>query len=74
MTEVTIPPSHRWIPKGMAVEYLKKASTDVVGVAMPQSGAIGAEGADYPVLVEVRDTNGELVFRATITMWVSPRK
>ncbi|WNL45390.1 hotdog fold domain-containing protein [Dyella sp. BiH032] len=74
MTEVTIPSSHRWIPKGMTVEYLKKASTDVVGVAMPQRGDLGAEGADYPVLVEVHDLHGELVFRATITMWVSPRK
>jgi hypothetical protein len=24
MTEVTVPTSHRWIPKGMTVEYLKK--------------------------------------------------
>lgn len=24
MTEVTVPSTHRWIPKGMTVEYLKK--------------------------------------------------
>lgn len=23
MTEVTVPSTHRWIPKGMTVEYLK---------------------------------------------------
>lgn len=25
MTDVTIPTTHRWIPKGMTVEYLQKA-------------------------------------------------
>lgn len=24
MTEVTVPSTHRWIPKGMTVEYLKR--------------------------------------------------
>ena len=74
MTEVTIPPTHRWIPKGMTVEYLKKASTDVTGIATPLVESVGAEAADYPVIVEVRDKQGELVFRATIVMWVSPRR
>jgi acyl-coenzyme A thioesterase PaaI-like protein len=74
MTEVTIPPTHRWIPKGMTVEYLKKATTDVVGVAEPLLPEVGAEAADYPVRVTVTDANGEAVFRATITMWVSPRR
>ncbi len=74
MTEATIPATHRWIPKGMTVEYLKKASTGVIGIATPLLGAVGAEAADYPVGVEVRDTQGELVFRATIVMWVSPRR
>lgn len=74
MTEVTIPPTHRWIPKGMTVEYLKKASTDVTGIATPLVESVGAAAADYPVIVEVRDKQGELVFRATIVMWVSPRR
>jgi acyl-coenzyme A thioesterase PaaI-like protein len=74
MTEVTIPPTHRWIPKGMTVEYLKKAATDVVGVAEPLSPAVGEEAADYPVQVTVSDANGEAVFRAVITMWVGPKR
>lgn len=74
MTEVTIPPTHRWIPKGMTVEYLKKATTGVVGVAEPVLPEVGAEAGDYPVRVTVSDANGEAVFRATITMWVSPRR
>jgi acyl-coenzyme A thioesterase PaaI-like protein len=73
MTEITIPDSMRWLPKGMQVEYLKKAATDVEATAtMPEV----AEGAprEVPVTVEVRDSAGEVVCRAVITMWVSPRK
>ena len=74
MTEVTIPPTHRWIPKGMTVEYLKKATTGVVGVAEPLQPDVGPAAADYPVQVLVNDANGETVFRAVITMWVSPKR
>jgi len=73
VTEVSIPPSMRWLPKGMTVEYLKKAETDVEAVAtLPPVG----EGAarDVPATVEVKDSAGEVVCRAVITMWVTPRK
>ncbi|MGK0404366.1 DUF4442 domain-containing protein [Alcanivorax jadensis] len=33
MTDVSIPLTHSWIPKGMEVEYLKKAETDLTAVA-----------------------------------------
>ena len=73
MTEITIPPTMRWLPKGMAVEYLKKAET---GVEAHASGGEIAEGPgrDVPVTVEVKDRAGETVCRAVITMWVSPRR
>lgn len=75
MTEITIPASNRWIPKGMTVEYLKKASRDVVAVATPESTDFDFSSAgDYPVLVEVREVGGEIVFKASIRMWVSPKK
>lgn len=74
MTEVSIPATHRWIPKGMTVEYLKKAETDLVAVAsvdpLPSFGA----AAEFITPVEVRDSHGDLVFRARISMWVSPKK
>ena len=74
VTDVTIPTTHRWIPKGMTVEYLKKAETDLVAVATPDGEADPDKGAEYPVTVEVSDTKGDLVFRARINMWVSPKK
>jgi len=73
MTEVSIPASMRWLPKGMTVEYLKKASGGIQAVATLPEVAEGA-GRDVPATVEMKDDAGELVCRATITMWVSPRK
>ncbi len=73
MTEITIPASMRWLPKGMTVDYLRKATTGVEAVATV--GAITEGPArEVPVAVEIRDASGQAVCRATIAMWVSPRK
>jgi uncharacterized protein (TIGR00369 family) len=73
MTEISIPRSMRWLPKGMQVQYLKKAETDVEATAT--LGDLGAgEAREVPVTVDVKDRAGTSVCRATITMWVSPRK
>lgn len=74
MTDVSIPATHRWIPKGMTVEYLKKAETDLVATARPAATPDFTRAGDYPVQVDVTDTRGTPVFRALITMWVSPKK
>ena len=75
MTEVSVPNTHRWIPKGMTVEYLKKASTDLTAVATPANpDFVWNEGSEYLVRVEVKDTAQDVVFRAIITMWVSAKK
>ena len=75
MTDVTIPPSMRWIPKGMTVEYLAKAKGAMHAEATPESAAVeAANGHAWPVKVSVRNDAGEEVFRARIDMWVSPRK
>jgi uncharacterized protein (TIGR00369 family) len=73
LTEISIPASMRWLPKGMAVEYLKKSRGGIHAVATLPEVAEGA-GRDVPATVEMKDDAGELVCRATITMWVSPRK
>jgi len=75
MTDVTVPSTHRWIPKGMTVEYLKKAETDLIAIATPvESNFQWNQGSDYLVNVEVKDTHNNLVFKAVITMWVSAKK
>jgi len=57
----------------MAVEYLRKAESDVEAHASVGAVAEGP-GREVPVTVEVRDRAGETVCRAVITMWVSPRR
>lgn len=74
MTEVTVPSDFRWIPKGMAVEYIAKAETDLKAVAQIDPLPRLAAATELPVTVTVTDTADQTVFRAVITMWVSPRK
>jgi hypothetical protein len=75
MTDATIPVDMRWIPKGMSVEYLKKAVGTLHGVATPEATVRSAvDGYEWPVDVQVTDHAGEAVFRARVVIWVSPRK
>jgi acyl-coenzyme A thioesterase PaaI-like protein len=74
MSEASVPSTHRWIPKGMSVDYLKKAGTSLRAIAevtpLPEFGP----AFELPVPVNVIDSSGAVVCRAVIRMWVSPRK
>ncbi|BFU44944.1 hotdog fold domain-containing protein [Krasilnikovia sp. MM14-A1004] len=74
--EVSVPASHRWIPKGMTVAYLAKAETDLRAVAVVEdlTGLAADESREVVVPVDVVDTRGTTVVHADITMWVSPRR
>ncbi|HSD75198.1 MAG TPA: hotdog fold domain-containing protein [Steroidobacteraceae bacterium] len=73
LMEVTIPTHMRWIPRGMTIQYLRKAETDVTGTArLDKSAWAGAEDVGVPV--SVTDRHGTEVVRAVITMYVSERK
>jgi acyl-coenzyme A thioesterase PaaI-like protein len=75
MTDVSLPATLRWIPKGMQVEYLAKARGTMHAVATPEALLESATaGQAWPVRVSVRDDAGEEVFRARIDMWLSLRK
>jgi acyl-coenzyme A thioesterase PaaI-like protein len=72
-TEVTIPPAMRWILRGMTIEYLAKAESDIVATArLDKTEWADAESVGVPVTVT--DVNGKEVVRAVISMYVSPRK
>jgi acyl-coenzyme A thioesterase PaaI-like protein len=74
MTEASLPPGMRWIPKGMTVEYLKKACGTMHAIATPDVAIVEASnGYELPVSVSVRDPRGDEVFRARIAMWLSPK-
>ena len=71
MTEVSLPDAMRWIPKGMTVEYVKKAVGTMRAVATPSIPVIeSSEGYALPLNVVVTDPTGDTVFRATISMWL----
>jgi acyl-coenzyme A thioesterase PaaI-like protein len=67
MTNVSIPEGARWIPKGMTVEYLAKAKTDLTASASGDGIDWNSEG-DKVVPVDVTDAEGKTVFTARITM------
>ena len=72
--DASIPPSMRWIPKGMTVAYLKKAVGTMRATATPAFlPREAAEGYELPFEVVVENPQGEAVFKATIAMWVSPK-
>ena len=73
-TDITIPSTHRWIPIGMTVEYLKKAHTHLRAVAELNEIPSYDKTIDIPVNVNVMDTENNTVLRAVITIRISPRK
>ena len=73
MTDASLPKGMRWIPKGMTVQYLKKASGTQRAVATPTIPLVAStSGYELPVNVDVFDPSGERVFNAEIRMWISP--
>ena len=72
MTEVSIPRSMRWIPRGMQIEYLGKAETTIRAESSFPNIREG-EKQDVVVPVDVIDAHGSVVVHADITMYVTPR-
>jgi acyl-coenzyme A thioesterase PaaI-like protein len=69
MTDASIAPGCRWIPKGMTVQYLAKADGDVRTVADGSEVDWSRTGdIKVPVMAYVGD---KPVFSAEITMYVS---
>jgi uncharacterized protein (TIGR00369 family) len=75
MTDASLPEGMRWIPKGMTVHYLKKATGTMRAIATPTIPLLtSSTGYDLPVNVDVTDPAGERVFNAEIRMWLSPKR
>ena len=73
LMEVTIPVTMRWIPRGMTIEYLRKAASSVSAIARLDKTE-WAPPEDVSVPLTVTDAAGTEVVRAVITMYVSERK
>lgn len=74
LMEATVPPSHRWIPKAMTVQYLAKATTSLHARARldPPDFAQINDGVEVIVPVRITDRDGTEVVHADITTWVTP--
>ncbi len=72
--ESCIPSHRRWIPMGMQVNYLKKATTDMTATC--QMANTNWEESEVPCFISVKNTDGVEVMTATITLKVTdkPRK
>lgn len=73
MIDSTLPKSLRWIPRGMTVRYVKKADTDLVARTELDTPIAADFQGDVVVPARVRNTGGEIVMEADITMYVSAR-
>ena len=70
VTEVTVPPTLRWSTRGMTIEYLRKAQTEVTATArLDKNEWRDAQTVGVPV--SVVDANGAEVVRAVISFHVS---
>lgn len=70
--EASIPKHRRWIPVGMEVSYVKKAGTDLTA-EVDLSSTDWENCSEVRCDVKVKDTNGEVVVAAMITMKVSDK-
>ena len=71
VTEVTVPPGMTWQSRGMTIEYLRRAESDVTATARLDKTEWG-ESQNVAVPVSAVDSNGSEVVRAVITMRVEP--
>ena len=71
MAEASIPNHLRWIPKGMSVDYTAKAGSDITCIAemKPEQWVPG----DMLVEVNAYDTDGVVVVKGTIKLWISEK-
>ena len=72
-TEVSLPKKYRWIPVGMKVAYVKKATTDLTATCEFKDVAWDQINEVF-CFVSVKDTNNVEVMNATIEMRISLKK
>lgn len=74
LAEATIPPTKRWIPKGMTVSYTAKAIGDITCVAETDPEQWTSDDPDLPVRVRGVDRDGTVVIDGVINLWVTEKK
>jgi acyl-coenzyme A thioesterase PaaI-like protein len=70
--EASIPSSLRWIPKGMTVQYTKKAKGKLTGVC--SFDPLLLKPGDVEIPFEIQDQSGDIVLKVRISFYISERK
>jgi len=73
LAEATTPADMRWLPKGMELEYVGMANSDILCVA-ETTDADWANAPEVPVKVTATRADGTVVVQGTIHLWVTPKK
>lgn len=71
LAEATIPKHLRWIPRGMNLDYVDKATTDIVAVA--ETSPEDWQPGDLAVRVKAVRDDGTAVVKGTIMLYVSEK-
>jgi acyl-coenzyme A thioesterase PaaI-like protein len=71
VTDVTLPATMKWYSRGMTIEYLRHAESDVTATARLDKAEWG-DAQNIAVPVSAVDRNGREVVRAVITVRVEP--
>ena len=72
IAEASIPKHLRWLPKGMEVQYLAKAETDLYAISQLDDDCWNS-APDVPVIVKIFNNKDTEVMRATIKLWVTEK-
>ncbi|HLR83761.1 MAG TPA: hotdog fold domain-containing protein [Nocardioidaceae bacterium] len=72
LAEATTPRGWRWLPKGMEVSYVAKATSDLICVAETSQSDWDA-APEVPVHVYATRDDGTVVVEGTIHLWVTQK-
>lgn len=70
--QASIPKTSRWIPRGMNIEYLKKARTDLRSVCKFNTPDWSVS-QDFPVNVDLYDNEGDKVACGVVNILIGPK-
>lgn len=73
VAEATVPSTHRWIPRGMTIDYLAKAKGRLDASATLELPAELGDKQELPVEIRITDAAGTEVSHATIRIWVTAK-